>query len=98
MSRNLLPTNFIDRDGKLVTQGKQLKKTCYIKYMMDLLYSFSRILDVAVPCLVPASCQKCSQTGTYSLQPGSEKIAVVTEKGINSHFPGGLWFNHGFIF
>ena len=37
--------------------------------------------DVAVPVQVPATCQKCSLTGKCRLQPGKEKIAVVTEKG-----------------
>ncbi|XP_046640243.1 uncharacterized protein LOC124322600 [Daphnia pulicaria] len=57
VSENLLPTSFINTDGKVIQQ------------------------DVAVPCVVPANCQKCLKTGKLRLHPGSGKIAVVTKEG-----------------
>jgi hypothetical protein len=46
------------------------------------------IIDVAVPCVVPANCQKCLKTGKLRLHPGSGKIAVVTKEGIYYPFTG----------
>ncbi|XP_045035155.1 uncharacterized protein LOC123475962 [Daphnia magna] len=64
VSENLLPTSFIDTDGKVIQQ------------------------DVAVPCVVPANCQKCLKTGKLRLHPGSGKITVVTKEGIYYPFTG----------